>query len=106
VRFVLYELVDEMSISARDEFQKEINLLIDRVLFKQKEGLQRCLDDLAEKLKSVVQLYTKETLQNLELNVPVAAEYLIQISEFLVKHKYKPVEYWSDLKKSGRFNNL
>jgi len=51
-------------------------------------------------------VYIQETLQKLELNVPEAAEYLIQISEFLVKHKYKPVEYWSVLKESGRFNNL
>lgn len=122
VQYGLYELVDEIAISARDKFQKEINLLIDRILFKREEGLQSCLDylvyilsnfykenipeDLAEKLMSIVQLYRKETLQNLELNVPDAAEYLIQISEFLVKRNYSPDTYWSDLKKSGRFNNL
>ena len=119
----LDQLKNEINRKGIDEFPKEINLLIDRVLFKRKEELQRCLNylvyflsnfynnedlpkDLAEKLRSVVQLYTKETLQNLELNVPAAAEKLVQISEFLVKHRYKPFPYWSDLKESGRFNNL
>ena len=112
----------EINRNGIGEFQNSIDLLIDRILFKRKEGLQSCLDylvyvlsnfykenipeGLAEKLMSIVQLYRKETLQNLELNVPVAAHYMIQISEFLVKCNYSPDTYWSDFKESGRFNNL
>ena len=112
----------EINRNGIGEFQNSIDLLIDRILFKLKEGLQSCLDylvyilsnfykenipeDLAEKLMNIVKVYRKETLQNLELNVPVAAHYMIQISEFLVKRNYSPDTYWSDFKESGRFNNL
>lgn len=106
-----------------EDHEISINLLIDRILFKKKEGLGNCLQYLAyymlkkynedniskviiEKLQYMLNMYTTKDLQDLELDVPSNAKYLIQLSESLHKMGYKSNDYWLSLKKSKRFNNL
>lgn len=106
-----------------EDYEISINLLVDRILFKKKEGLGNCLQYLAyyisekynknnisgemiEKLQYMLNVYTTKDLQDLELDVPSNAKYLIQLSESLDNMGYNSNDYWLALKKSRRFNNL
>lgn len=104
---------------------KALNLLVDRILFKKKEGLQSCLEfvvyylkkycaandpsvDIVDKLLLTISLYNEHVLRELDVEIPDTVGNLVRIAEFLNKRgKVSPaINYWLGLKKRHRFNGL
>lgn len=119
----LYQLSIDIANSSIEQHDLSINLLLDRILFKRKEGLTSCLGHMVyylkryyktlpsfvmEKLLLITQIYTKDTLQELDLEIPVAVKYLIDIAGILSKAgcKSNSIQYWLRLKRQHRFNIL
>ncbi len=104
---------------------KDVELLIDRILFKRREGLATCIDYLAyilntycrgdelsdetiDKISLIVSIYNKDILQNLNIAIPAATLNFVHIATYL-KQKSRnsdSINYWLDMKSSNRFNNL
>jgi hypothetical protein len=121
----LNQLYNNIITSKIQYHEASIDLLLDRILFKRKERLESCIDYIAyylsryytkknlstamiEKLQLILKIYTKETFQELDLEVPSNVKHLIQISDSLRKMGYgsEYIKYWLSIKKSKRFNNL
>jgi hypothetical protein len=121
----LNQLYNNIVTSKIEDHEASIDLLLDRILFKRKERLESCIDYIAhylsryyttenlsmsmiEKLQLILKTYTKETFQELDMEVPSNVKHLIQISDSLRKMGYgsEPIEYWLSIKRSKRFNNL
>ncbi|MBP3471793.1 MAG: SIR2 family protein [Paraprevotella sp.] len=104
---------------------KEFDLLIDRIVFKRKEGLRGCLALLAYYLKTknpqdslstvqlerialIPRLYTSAVLRQLDMELPAATRHIADIAEALKKAGYDSdaIKQWMDMKKSHRFNTL
>ena len=119
----LYQLSIDIGTSSIEQHDLSINLLLDRILFKRKERLTSCLEHMVyylthyyktlpsfviEKLLLITQIYTKDTLQELDLEIPVAVKYLIDIASILSKAgcKSESIRYWLGLKRRHRFNIL
>lgn len=103
----------------------DVVLLIDRILFKRKEGLATCINYLAyilntyckeyelsdesiDKIALIVSIYNKDILQNLNIAIPAATLNFVHIATYL-KQKGRnsdSINYWLDMKSSKRFNNL
>ncbi|WP_321333685.1 SIR2 family protein [uncultured Bacteroides sp.] len=121
----LNQLYREIVRTGIKNYNLQLNLLIDRILFKKEEGLEACLgyfsfylskystknylsEEMIEKTKQILKIYTKDSLQNLELDVPENSAYLITISDCLKKmeHTSDGIDYWRSIKKSKRFNYI
>ncbi|MFI3265693.1 MAG: SIR2 family protein [Rikenellaceae bacterium] len=119
----LGELYREVKISGIDKHELSISILIDRVLLKNKTGLNNCLDILSyfvsehyntenasnvfiSKLKLILDSYTLDTLQHLELDVPKNAKRLLKIYNTLETICGFYSDYWHSLQEAKRFNNL
>lgn len=119
----LKQLHNNIIITNIKEHDSSINIILDRILFKKKEGLRACINYIeyylskyytkenitpiiTEKLLLILQTYTKDTIQELELEVPRNVRYFINISIALKKLGYKStsINYWSKIKRSKRFN--
>lgn len=104
---------------------KEFDLLIDRIVFKRKEGLSSCLSLLAYYLKTknpqdslstaqlerialIPRLYTSAVLRQLDMELPTSTRHIADIAEALKKAGYDSdaIKQWMDMKKSHRFNTL
>jgi len=121
----LNQLYNNIVTSKIEDHEASIDLLLDRILFKRKERLESCINYISyylskyyttknlsmamiEKLQLILKTYTKETFQELDMEVPSNVKHLIQISDSLRKMGYgsECIEYWLSIKKSKRFNNF
>lgn len=119
----LEQLHNDIIINNIEKHDSSINIILDRILLKKKEGLRACINYIEyyllkyytkenitpiiiEKLLLILQTYTKDTIQELDLEVPRNVRYFISISTSLKKLGYKStaINYWSKIKRSNRFN--
>jgi hypothetical protein len=117
------QLYQQIISSDIETYLSSVYLIIDRVLFKRSEGFVECLDYIAfyleeyftkkeiplemlQKLLLMFKLYKKNTIQELDVDVPKATKYLVKISGVLKKHNIhsENIDYWESLRKSKRFN--
>lgn len=101
----------------------QLGILVSRFLNKRKEGIDYCFEylnyfiityfsrkqiptELAKSIIFGIDQYDKNTLEQLNLNVPKMSKHLISLSQAFHKKDYTSsgIEYWLKFKKDRRFN--
>lgn len=121
----LNQLYRETNEKGFENFNSEINLVIDMILLKKKAGLLASInfaehylknyflkgklsEDIKRKYLLILKSYRSSTLRDLDVNVPYATKWLVSISALLMKNEVnsEDIDYWQNIKKSKRYNVL
>jgi hypothetical protein len=118
-------LIREIELWGWDGHEKLFNLLINRILLKNREAFLYCLSSIVYLLKYytnesvinnhipelslIIQIYQDEDLiLDMKLNKAETYYYMIKIAEFLKNKSIDSdyINFWIDLQKTKRFNNF
>ena len=120
----LYEMYKKKRTYSDEELNKYVRIIINRILFVNTGGIQSALNylhallvykyidtnnnELINEILKILDKYSKEMLQDNNINVSDASKYLIGISNYLSKSgiNSQGIEKWKNLGKSKRFYGI